>query len=145
MVTISVDTIQLSIGISQATKDWLAEQGEQFDIPPEQVIERLVEEAVRMRRFPRIGFREEGPRRRACILGSRLDVWFVIDTLRGTSRDRVLELLEENGRSRHDLEAVEAYYRCYADEIDPWIEEHNQPVEYWQAKYPQLNIEVVEV
>jgi uncharacterized protein (DUF433 family) len=145
MVTKSVDTINISVGISQSTKDWLAEQGEQFDMPQDQIVEWLIEESVRMRRFPRIGFREEGPRRRACIRGSRFDVWWIIDTLRETSREHVLELLEESGRSRHDLEAVERYYACYADEIDPWIEEHHQPVEYWQAKYPQLNIEVVEV
>jgi uncharacterized protein (DUF433 family) len=98
-----------------------------------------------MRRFPRIGFREEGPRRRACIRGSRLDVWWVIDTIRAGSRDYLVDLLEESGRSSHDLDEVEAYYACYADEIDPLIEEHNQPVEYWQAKYPELNIEVVEI
>lgn len=145
MVTSTVDTIRLSIGISQSTKDWLEEQGEKFDTPRDQIVEQMIEEAVRMRRFPRIGFREEGPRRRAGIRGTRLDVWWVIDTLRETSREHVLELLEENGCSSFDLEDVEAYYAHYADEIDPLIEENNQPVEYWQAKYPELKIEVVEV
>lgn len=144
MVTTTTETIQLPIGISQATTDWLAEQGEQFDTPREHVIEQLIEESVRMRRFPRIGFREEGSRRRACIRGTRFDVWFVIDTLRETSRERMLDLLGENGHSKYDLEEVEAYYECYAGEIDPLIEENSQPVEYWQAKYPYLHIEVVE-
>jgi hypothetical protein len=145
MVTSTADTIQLSIGISQVTKDWLEEQSEEFDIPREQIIERMIEESVRMRRFPRIGFREEGPRRRACIRGTRLDVWWLIATLRETSREHLIDLLEEGHRSSYDLDEVEAYYECYADEIDPLIEEHNQPVEYWQAKYPELNIEVVEI
>jgi hypothetical protein len=67
VVTATVDTIKLSIGISQATKDWLAEQGEQFDTPRDQVIEQMIEESVRMRRFRGIGFREEWSRRRACV------------------------------------------------------------------------------
>lgn len=145
MVTSTVDTIRLSIGISQATKDWLAEQSERFDRPNDVVVEQLLEESIRMRRFHGIGFREEGPQRRACIYGTRLDVWFLIETLRDTSRDHVVSLLEEASRSSHDLDAAIAYYEAYADEIDPLIEEYRQPVEYWQAKYPELNIEVVEV
>jgi len=68
----------------------------------------------------------------------------VIDTLRETSREHVVSLLEENRRSSYDLNAAIAYYDAYTDEIDPVIEEYRQPVEYWQAKYPELNIEVVE-
>lgn len=144
MVDSTADTVQLSIGISQATKDWLEEQSEKFDVPREQLIERMIEESVRMRLFPRIGFREEGPRRRACIRGTRLDVWWVIDTLREGSREYLIDLLEESHRSSYDLDAVVAYYERYADEIDPLIDEAHQPVEYWQAKYPELNIEVAE-
>ncbi len=88
----------------------------------------MIEESVRMRRFPRIGFREEGPRRRARIDGTRIDVWWVIDTLRDGSRDYLVDLLEEMHRSSYDIDAVMAYYECFADEIDPLFKEAHQPV-----------------
>ncbi|MEX1157296.1 MAG: hypothetical protein WEC79_00010 [Thermomicrobiales bacterium] len=144
MTSTTTDQMNLTINVTQATKEWIADQSERFDTPRDLVVERLVEEAVRMRRFPRIGFREEGPRRRACVRGTRLDVWFVIDTLRETSREHVVSLLEENRRSSHDLDAAISYYEAYADEIDPFIEEYRQLPEYWQAKYPKLNVEVID-
>jgi uncharacterized protein (DUF433 family) len=140
MVTSTVDTIQLSIGISQATKDWLEEQSDEFDVPREQIIERLVEESVRMRRHPRISFREEGPRRRACIRGTRFDVWYVIDGLREMGRERILN---ESSLSSYDLDAAEAYYQCYTDEIDREIEYRMALLEDLAKNYEAYGIEIV--
>jgi uncharacterized protein (DUF433 family) len=140
MVTSTVDTIQLSIGISQATKDWLEEQSDEFDVPREQIIERLVEESVRMRRHPRISFREEGPRRRACIRGTRFDVWYVIDGLREMGRERILN---ESSLSSYDLDAAEAYYQCYTDEIDREIEYRMALLEDLAKNYHAYGIEIV--
>jgi uncharacterized protein (DUF433 family) len=140
MVTTTVDTIKLSIGISQATKDWLAEQGEQFDTPREQVIEQMIEESVRMRRFRGIGFREEGPRRRACIDGTRFDVWYVILGLREMGRERILN---ESSLSSFDLDAAEAYYQRYADEIDHEIVARLASLEDLAKNHEAYGIEIV--
>lgn len=141
MVTTTADTIQLSIGISQTTKDWLEEQSEEFDIPREQLIERMIEESVRMRRHPRIGFREEGPRRRACIDGTRFDVWYVIDGLREMGRERILN---ESSLSSYDLDAAEAYYECYSDEIDREIEYRMALLEDLAKNHEAYGIEIVQ-
>lgn len=138
--TATIDTIKISVGITQATKDWLTEQGESFDIPVDQAIERLIEESVRTRQFPRIGFREDGPRRRACIRGTRFDVWYVIDGLREMGRERILD---ESSLSTYDLDAAEAYYQCYSDEIDREIEYRMALLDDLAKNHEAYGIEIV--
>ncbi len=141
MTSTTTDRINLTINVSQATKQWIAEQSERFDMPSDQVVEQLVDEAVRMRRFPRIGFREEGPRRRACIRGTRFDVWYIILGLREMGRERILN---ESSLSSYDLDATEGYYQCYSDEIDREIDERLASLEDLAKNYREYGIELIE-
>jgi hypothetical protein len=121
------------------------EKGERREvILPVEEYERLRiagEEMEKMSRHPGVVF--EGPpgRRRASVSGSVFDVWEIVDLYRGKGRER---LFAEHPISERQLEVALAYYEVNRSEIDAFIEENDRPVEYWQRKYPDLNITVRE-
>jgi hypothetical protein len=90
MTTTSANAMTVTISVSSFTRQWIEAEAERWDQPLDQVVERLTEEAVRMRQFPGVGLREEGPRRRACVRGTRFDVWCVVEGLREMGRERIL-------------------------------------------------------
>jgi len=79
--------------------------------------ERYIAEGVRMDEHPDIYFREGALGRRAAIIGTRLDVWQVIDTVRssGNSADEAAEYL---GVPAQKVHAAVRYYASYRDEVD---------------------------
>jgi len=83
--------------------------------------ERYLEEGLRMDEHPGIGFVDGPAGRRAVLVGTGLDVWEVIATVkqnRGSvaAAARYLELPE--GRLK---EAVR-YYAAFPSEVDDWLE-----------------------
>ncbi len=56
-------------------------------------------------------------------------------------RERVLR---ESKLSAEQLNTALSYYEAYPEEIDEKIEDNNHPLEYWRARHPDLDIEVVE-
>ncbi len=121
------------------------EKGERREvILPVEEYERLRtagEEAEKMSRHPGVMFEGPPERRRASLSGSVFDVWEVVDLYRGKGRER---LFSEHPISERQLEIALAYYEANPGEIDVFIEENDRPVEYWQRKYPDLNITVRE-
>ncbi len=121
------------------------EKGERREvILPVEEYERLRtagEEAEKMSRHPGVMFEGSPERRRASLSGSVFDVWEVVDLYRGKGRER---LFSEHPISERQLEIALAYYEANPGEIDVFIEENDRPVEYWQRKYPDLNITVRE-
>ncbi len=82
--------------------------------------ERYVEEGLRMDEHPLVYFREGAAGRRPALMGTRLDVCQVIETVRqnDNSPEEAADYL------RLPLSHVEAcigYYVAYQDEIDEWI------------------------
>jgi len=128
-----------------STRYVVDEKGERREvILPVEEYERLRiagEEMEKMSRHPGVVF--EGPpgRRRASVSGSVFDVWEIVDLYRGKGRER---LFAEHPISERQLEVTLAYYEVNRSEIDAFIEENDRPVEYWQRKYPDLNITVRE-
>ena len=55
----------------------------------------------------------------AAIVGSRLDVWQVIETIRQNDNS-VEEAADYLGKPVHMIQACVAYYADYQDEIDEW-------------------------
>ncbi len=104
-----------------------------------QMLERLAEEALRMRRFPGMVFRGPENRRRASVVGTGMDVWEVSMLHEAEGRET---LLEAHPITERQLDIALAYYREYPEEIDRFLEENDRPPEYWQKLYPGLNIEV---
>lgn len=92
------------------------------------IVEELADEALRTRRFPGIGFRDEPPFRRAWVIGAGLDVWELCDLIDRYPDTQTLVadfLLVE---PRH-CELALAYRRSYPDEIAEQIADNNRTPE----------------
>jgi uncharacterized protein (DUF433 family) len=83
--------------------------------------ERYIDEGVRMDEHPLIHFRDGAAGRRPALIGTRLDVAQVIETIRqnGNSPAEAAAYLE---LPQQHVEACIAYYLAYQDEVDDWIE-----------------------
>jgi hypothetical protein len=85
--------------------------------------EELIDEGLRMRRHPRITFRD-GPSGRRAALCSGPDVWEVIAGVIGGDVppvDRIERAVAELAIPREQVEAAFAYYAEFTDEIDERI------------------------
>ena len=82
----------------------------------------LLEEAIRMRRAPGIGFADGPSGRRAVIAGTGLDAWEVVAVWQDCGRD--YEGLKANFNWLNDsqLRAALSYYTLYPVEIDARLE-----------------------
>lgn len=83
------------------------------------LVERYIEEGLRTDEHPLISFRAGAGGRRPALVGSRLDVWQVIDTIRqnGNSVEAAAEYLE---LPVEKVRACVRYYADYQDELDEW-------------------------
>jgi hypothetical protein len=112
-----------------------------LDIAEYERLRHSADEAARTERHPGIAFRGTEGSRRAWVPGTGLDVWEIVAGCEEMGRERVLE--ESNIPEDH-LDTALAYYEAHPDEIDQKIEENNRPPEYWQERYPNLNIQSIE-
>jgi hypothetical protein len=92
------------------------------------IVEELADEALRTRRFPGIGFRDEPPHRRAWVIGTGLDVWELCDLI-----DRypdIATLVDDFPlvEARHGDLAL-AYQRAYPEEVAADIADNNRAPE----------------
>lgn len=83
------------------------------------LVERYVKEGLRTDEHPLIFFRAGAAGRRPALVGTRLDVWQVIETIRqnGSSVETTAEYL---GLSDEKVRACVRYYAEYEDEVDEW-------------------------
>jgi uncharacterized protein (DUF433 family) len=81
-----------------------------------------------MDEHPLIYFREGAAGRRPALLGTRLDVAGIIDTIRqnGNSVEAAAEYLE---LPIEKIDACLRYYTAFKDEVDEWIERATLAVE----------------
>jgi uncharacterized protein (DUF433 family) len=89
--------------------------------PQTALAERYIEEGLRMDEHPLIYFRDGASGRRPALLGTRLDVADVIETI--WQNDRSVE--QAAAYLELPVERVEAclrYYADYGNEIDDWID-----------------------
>jgi uncharacterized protein (DUF433 family) len=85
------------------------------------LLERYLDEGLRRDDHPLIVFREGAAGRRAALVGTRLDVAQVIDTLR-ESDNSVEAAAEYLGIPEQHVRAAVRYYADFRDEIDEWRE-----------------------
>jgi uncharacterized protein (DUF433 family) len=86
--------------------------------------ERLLEEGLRLVEHPGIAFRDGPAGRRAGLAGSGLDVWEVIETIRGNG-GRLEAAAEYHAIPLSRVEAAARYYAAFPEEIDAWIAEND--------------------
>jgi hypothetical protein len=73
-----------------------------------ELLDELIEESVRMREHPGIGFKGGPAGRRAWVVGTGLDVWEMIEMYRSMGRETLLDSMENV--SEASLEAALAYH-----------------------------------
>lgn len=97
----------------------LKERADEAGASQTDLAERYIEEGLRLDEHPSLYFREGESGRRPALLGSRLDVASVVDTIRqnGNSVEEAADYLEI---PVEQVEACLRYYAEYKDEIDEW-------------------------
>lgn len=108
----------------------------------ESLIAEMVTEAIKMRRVPTIHFEDGATGRRACVPGTGIPIWEVIEFYEYVERD--FESLHRgfDWINKHQLEAAIAYYEAFPEDIKPRLKTEEQALaelhELW-AKYPQTS------
>ena len=111
----------LGIRVPPRTLEHLRRRAREAGQPQTALAERYIEEGLRMDEHPAIYFRDGAGGRRPALLGTRLDVADVIETIR--QNDRSVERAAAYLKLPVDrIEACLRYYADYGDEIDEWID-----------------------
>lgn len=106
--------------MSSSTLDRLSQRAAETSESRNALAERLIDEGLRMDRHPLISFRAGGSgRRRPALVGTRVDVWQVIDTVRGEQGD-VAAAAQYLGLSERLVRAAVDYYADFTEEIDAY-------------------------
>ena len=124
-----------SVRFSASTDRAIEAEAKRLKRSKSSVVEALAEEAMRMRRFPGIGFQGDDAGRRAVVVGTGFDVWELIETLQGYGSAEAVVRDFPLVEHRH-VRIAQAYHEAYPDEIDEAIAENNQPIEVLLDLYP---------
>lgn len=106
-----------------------------------ELAERYLIEGVAQDEFPQIGFRDGALGRRATLLGTRLDVWQVLETVRnhGNSVEQAAEYLDLPAER---LRAAVRYAAAHRDEVEEIaareIDAASRAEELWRAEQELL-------
>ncbi len=94
--------------------------------------ERYLAEGTRMDEHPQVFFRDGALGRRAALLGTRLDVWQVMETVRnhGNSVEQAAEYL---GLPVERARAAVRYYAAHRDEVDEFAARAGEVAERAEA------------
>lgn len=109
-------TLRFQAGVSER----LAERARRVGLAPRTLAQRFVDEGLRREDHPLVRFVDGPSGRRAALVGSGLDAWEVIATVRDNDND-----LEEAAASLDVnlglVQAAVVYYGSYQEEIDAEI------------------------
>ena len=124
-------TVRLTPGIER----WIIQEASHSKRARSAVVEGLLDEAIRVRRFPGIAFRGPAHDRRAWLVGTALDVWEVIEAQQSIGSER---LLTESDLLEQQVHLAVSYYQQYPLEIDQAIAENQREEREWHALYPAV-------
>ncbi|MEJ7569275.1 MAG: DUF433 domain-containing protein [Gaiellaceae bacterium] len=124
---------QVAFRVQPGTLAHLKRRVSETGLSQTELAERYLEEGLRLDEYPLIAFRDGAAGRRPGLIGSRLDVWQLVETVRqnGSVEEAAayLELPVEK------VQAAMRYYADYTDEIDDWISRANALAEREQASW----------
>jgi uncharacterized protein (DUF433 family) len=112
----------LAFRLAAATIDRLQRRARETRETQTALVERYVEEGLRIDEHPSIYFREGATGRRPALVGTRLDLWQVIETLR-QNENSVEATADYLGLPAEKVRSALRYYADYQDEIDAWAEQ----------------------
>jgi hypothetical protein len=98
--------------------------------------ERLLDEGLRRIRHPRIDFADGPAGRRPFVLGTGLDVWEIVATIRANN-DSTEETADYLQVQPAIIEAAARYHAEFGNEIDRWIDANDSMAEREQSLYRQ--------
>jgi hypothetical protein len=125
----------VEIRLTARTDAWAEQEARRTQRSKRALVETLVEEAARMRRFRGIAFRGPDDDRRAWLPGAGFDVWQLIEAYRGVGPIR---FREEGDVPEEQLALALAYYAEYPEEIAEAIAANDESGEELEALYPDL-------
>ena len=130
-----------SVRLHPATLRRLVAQARRRGVPKTSVAEQYLEEAVRMADHPGIVFRDGAGGRRAALVGHRLDVWQVVETVQQEDGD-IEAAAGYLGISPGLVGAAVGYYADYPDEVTEWAERNaamaREAEESWRRRQAAL-------
>jgi uncharacterized protein (DUF433 family) len=108
---------QFSLRVANSVFEGLERRTAELAESRNALAERYIAEGLKMDEHPDVYFREGALGRRAAIIGTRLDVWQVIDTVR-SSGNSVEDAAEYLGMPVGKVRAAVGYYAAYRNEVD---------------------------
>ena len=111
-----------TIRLSEEVGGWLKRENQRTRLPKGALLETLVAESIRTRRFPGIGFRGPEHAMRAKVIGTGLDVWELVELYEGKGKERLL-----SGHNVSERQLDLSYYEMYPREIDEALELRHRP------------------
>lgn len=107
----------VSLRVEVSTFDELERRARQAGEPMNSLAERYIAEGLRIEEHPQIYFREGELGRRAALIGTRLDVWQVMETVRNSSNS-VEDAADYFDLPVEKVRAAVRYYAAHRDEVD---------------------------
>jgi uncharacterized protein (DUF433 family) len=134
MVDLPAAKQPLTFRVPPRTLTHLKRRAHEAGQPQTALAARYVEEGLRMDEHPLVYFRDGVSGRRPALLGTRLDIADVIETLRQNDRsvERTAAYLE---LPADRIEAGLRYYADSGDEIDEWIDRARAIAEREEARW----------
>lgn len=124
---------QVAFRVQPRTLAHLRRRVSETGLSQTELAERYLEEGLRLDEHPLIAFRDGAAGRRPGLIGSRLDVWQLVETVKqnGSAEEAAayLELPVEK------VLAAMRYYADYTDEIDEWTARANTLADREQASW----------
>ncbi len=124
----------LAFRVRPETAEALKERARELGTTQTELVERYIEEGIRLGTHPLIYFREGAGGREPAMFGSGLRVRTVIETVRqnGNSIEEAADYL---GHPEHLIAACVSYYADYQQEIDQAIADANAFAERDEARW----------
>lgn len=124
----------LSIRLSPATDRAVTAEARRLKRSKGAIVEALAEEAMRMRRFPGVGYRGDDAAREPWIIGSGLDVWELCELI--DEYESLDELRSAMDLTDRQINLAIAYRQHYPEEIEAAIAENRRSPDEWLELYP---------
>jgi uncharacterized protein (DUF433 family) len=124
---------QVAFRVQPRTLEHLKRRVRETGLSQTELAERYLEEGLRMDEHPLIVFRAGAAGRRPGLVGSRLDVWQAVETVKQNgSVEEAAAYLELPVEKVH---ACMRYYAVYTGEIDEWVARANALAEREQRNW----------